>query len=107
MLHQAVGDRAGQPGDLRRQSNNPPGRRLRVFQDDRVRFHGQPVAVMVATTLEAAQHGASLVKVGYDAEQPSTDLTEAEPDEPTRYARGDAEGALRSAAAHRPVLVLP
>ena len=55
-------------------SNNPPGRRLRVFQDDRVLFHGQPVAVVVATTLEAAQHGASLVKVGYDAEQPSTDL---------------------------------
>ncbi|GAA2934533.1 hypothetical protein GCM10011428_60100 [Streptomyces violaceus] len=55
-------------------SNNLPGRRLRVFQDDRVLFHGQPVAVVVATTLEAAQHGASLVRVEYDAEQPSTDL---------------------------------
>ena len=41
-------------------SNNLPGRRLRVFQDDRVLFHGQPVAVVVATTLEAAQHGASV-----------------------------------------------
>ncbi|NGO47210.1 xanthine dehydrogenase family protein molybdopterin-binding subunit [Streptomyces ureilyticus] len=80
-------------------SNNPPGgRRLRVFQDDRVLFHGQPVAVVVATTLEAAQHGASLVKVEYDAEQPSTDLAEAEPGEPTNYARGDAEAGLRDAA---------
>lgn len=79
-------------------SNNPPGRRLRVFQDDRVHFHGQPVAVVVATTLEAAQHGASLVKVRYDAEQPSTDLTGAQPDEPTRYARGDADTAWHSAA---------
>ncbi|WND22657.1 xanthine dehydrogenase family protein molybdopterin-binding subunit [Streptomyces violaceus] len=79
-------------------SNNPPGRRLRVFQDDRVLFHGQPVAVVVATTLEAAQHGASLVEVGYDAEQPSTDLHEATPDKPTNYARGDAEAALRDAA---------
>ncbi|WP_151476110.1 xanthine dehydrogenase family protein molybdopterin-binding subunit [Streptomyces albicerus] len=79
-------------------SNNPPGRRLRVFQDDRVLFHGQPVAVVVATTLEAAQHGASLVKVRYDAEQPSTDLHEAKPDKPTNYARGDAEAGLRSAA---------
>ncbi|MBE1582969.1 xanthine dehydrogenase family protein molybdopterin-binding subunit [Nonomuraea angiospora] len=79
-------------------SNNPPGRRLRVFQDDRVLFHGQPVAVVVATTLQAAQHGASLVEVGYDAERSSTDLREAEADEPTRYARGDAEAALRSAA---------
>lgn len=79
-------------------SNNPAGRRLRVFQDDQVLFHGQPVAVVVATTLEAAQHGVSLVRVRYDAEQPSTDLTEAEPNEPTRYARGNAEAALRDAA---------
>ncbi|WAU81284.1 xanthine dehydrogenase family protein molybdopterin-binding subunit [Streptomyces sp. Qhu-G9] len=79
-------------------SNNMPGRRLRVFQDDRVLFHGQPVAVVVATTLEAAQHGASLVEVGYDAERPSTDLHKAEPDEPTDYARGDAESGLRDAA---------
>ncbi|QYX75835.1 xanthine dehydrogenase family protein molybdopterin-binding subunit [Streptomyces akebiae] len=79
-------------------SNNPPGRRLRVFQDDQVRFHGQPVAVVVATTLEAAQHGASLVKVRYDSEQPATDLTEGEPGEPANYARGDVEAGLRSAA---------
>ncbi|MFG2129268.1 xanthine dehydrogenase family protein molybdopterin-binding subunit [Streptomyces sp. NPDC048751] len=78
-------------------SNNLPGRRLRIFQDDRVLFHGQPVAVVVATTLEAAQHAASLVKVDYDAEQSSTDLTEAKPGEPTRYARGDAESGLLSA----------
>jgi xanthine dehydrogenase YagR molybdenum-binding subunit len=78
-------------------SNNPPGRRLRVFQDDRVLFHGQPVAVVVATTLEAAQHGAILVRVEYDAEQPSTDLHEAAPGEPTAYARGDADAGLRGA----------
>ncbi|GEC09195.1 carbon-monoxide dehydrogenase large subunit [Streptomyces spinoverrucosus] len=79
-------------------SNNPAGRRLRVFQDDRVLFHGQPVAVVIATTLEAAQHGASLVKVRYDAQRPSTDMADAEADEPTRYARGDAEAGLRDAA---------
>ncbi|MFE5757383.1 xanthine dehydrogenase family protein molybdopterin-binding subunit [Streptomyces massasporeus] len=79
-------------------SNNPTGRRLRVFQDDRVLFHGQPVAVVVATTLEAAQHGASLVEVRYDSEQPSTDLTKAEPGKATRYARGDADAGLRSSA---------
>jgi xanthine dehydrogenase YagR molybdenum-binding subunit len=79
-------------------SNNPAGRRLRVFQDDKVLFHGQPVAAVVATTLEAAQHGASLVEARYDAERPSTDLTEATADEPARYARGDAEAGLRDAA---------
>lgn len=78
-------------------SNNIPGRRLRVFQDDKVLFHGQPIAVVIATTLEAAQHGASLVKVRYDAEKPSTDLNGADPDKPTDYARGDAEAGLRNA----------
>ncbi|MER7394682.1 xanthine dehydrogenase family protein molybdopterin-binding subunit [Streptomyces sp. NPDC000151] len=103
-------------------SNNPPGRRLRVFQDDHVLFHGQPVAVVLGTTLDAAQHGAGLVKVRYETEQPSTDLREAERNdrddrddrddqedqedqdegaeeaEPTTYARGDAEAGLRNAA---------
>ncbi|MEV6759703.1 xanthine dehydrogenase family protein molybdopterin-binding subunit [Streptomyces sp. NPDC051105] len=79
-------------------SNNPPGRRLRVFQDDQVLFHGQPVAVVVATTLEGAQHAASLVNVSYDAEKPSTDLTAAKAGERTTYARGDADKALQSAA---------
>ncbi|HET6708445.1 xanthine dehydrogenase family protein molybdopterin-binding subunit, partial [Amycolatopsis sp.] len=84
---------------------NPfPGERLHVFQDDVVRFFGQPVAVVVATTLEAAQHAASLVEVSYAAEQPSTDPAGA-PAQPgpapfaSPYARGDAEAALGTAAA--------
>jgi CO/xanthine dehydrogenase Mo-binding subunit len=44
-------------------SNNPPGQRLRVFQDDQIRYFGQPVAVVVASTLQSAQHPASLVEV--------------------------------------------
>uniref|UniRef100_A0AAU2AGM3 Xanthine dehydrogenase family protein molybdopterin-binding subunit n=1 Tax=Streptomyces sp. NBC_00093 TaxID=2975649 RepID=A0AAU2AGM3_9ACTN len=81
------------PGSL-----NLPGERLRVFQDDRVRFHGQPVAVVVATTLEAAQHAASLVEIGYDTERPTTDLADAPAaGEPRTYTRGDAEAALREA----------
>ncbi|MEU9954821.1 xanthine dehydrogenase family protein molybdopterin-binding subunit [Streptomyces sp. NPDC050982] len=80
------------PGSL-----NLPGERLRVFQDDRVRFHGQPVAVVVATTLEAAQHAASLVKLDYDSEQSTTDLSAAPAaGEPRTYARGDAEAALQA-----------
>ncbi|WP_328501041.1 xanthine dehydrogenase family protein molybdopterin-binding subunit [Streptomyces sp. NBC_00457] len=76
----------------------PPGEPLRPFQDDRVRFFGQPVAVVLATTLEVAQHAASLVEVAYDAEPVSTDISVADPaDEPETYARGDADGALDSA----------
>ncbi|KUN72519.1 acylaldehyde oxidase [Streptomyces canus] len=73
------------------------GERLHVFQDDKVHFHGQPVAAVVATTLEAAQHGAGLVKVTYEAEQPSTDMAGAPGDEPLKYARGDTDKALASA----------
>ncbi|MFE5399067.1 xanthine dehydrogenase family protein molybdopterin-binding subunit [Streptomyces sp. NPDC056568] len=80
------------PGSL-----NLPGARLRVFQDDQVRFHGQPVAVVVATTLESAQHAATLVKFDVTAETPTTDLTDAPaPGTPTTYTRGDAESALQS-----------
>ncbi|MEO3868906.1 xanthine dehydrogenase family protein molybdopterin-binding subunit [Nonomuraea sp. B12E4] len=75
------------------------GERLRVFQDDRVRFFGQPVAVVVAETLEVAQHAATLVRVGYDGERPATDLAApaGPPNEPENYQRGDVETALRQA----------
>lgn len=76
----------------------PPGKPLRAFQDDRVQFFGQPVAVAVATTLETAQHAASLVKVSYAAEPVSTDLSVADAAGETQtYARGDADRALESA----------
>ncbi|MFF5372757.1 xanthine dehydrogenase family protein molybdopterin-binding subunit [Streptomyces sp. NPDC013187] len=79
-----------------------PGQRLHVFQDDAVRFFGQPVAVVVATTLEAAQHAADLVKVSYDAEQPSTDLARSPAEDGPApfaqpYARGNAPEALGAA----------
>lgn len=76
----------------------PPGERLHVLQDDEVHFFGQPVAVVVAETLEAAQHAASLVDVAYDGRPPTLDLTGAPTNEPFSYARGDAGGALGSAA---------
>ncbi|MFF3373753.1 xanthine dehydrogenase family protein molybdopterin-binding subunit [Streptomyces sp. NPDC002680] len=78
---------------------DPPGnKQLRVFQDDKVLFRGQPVAVVVATTLEVAQHAAELVKVRYNAEQSSTDMASAPAGEPVTYARGDADNAFASAA---------
>ncbi|MEV0634085.1 xanthine dehydrogenase family protein molybdopterin-binding subunit [Streptomyces sp. NPDC050619] len=79
-------------------SANPPGKPLRAFQDDRIRFFGQPIAVVVATSLEAAEHAASLVKVRYDTQQPSTDLSDAPPGPPRSYERGDADAALATAA---------
>jgi xanthine dehydrogenase YagR molybdenum-binding subunit len=37
---------------------------------DKVRWNGQPVAIVVAETLDQAEHGASLVRVRYRAERP-------------------------------------
>ncbi len=38
-------------------------------------FSGQPIAVVVAETIEQARYAASLVKVTYDKQTPSTDLS--------------------------------
>ncbi|WP_416981172.1 xanthine dehydrogenase family protein molybdopterin-binding subunit [Streptomyces sp. T028] len=82
-----------------RQGPMPPAGALRAFQDDQIRFFGQPIAVAVATTLEAAQHAASLVKIAYDAKTPSTDISTAPTPAPTlTYARGDADAAFKSSA---------
>ncbi len=50
---------------------------LPPLQDDKVRFNGQPVAVVVAETLEQAAHAASLVRIKYDEEKPITDFSAA------------------------------
>lgn len=42
-----------------------PERRLTILQDDQVFYQNQPIAVVVAETLEQAQHGAELVHPKY------------------------------------------
>ena len=44
---------------------------LPVLQDDRVHWDGQPVAVVLAETLDQAEYAASLVRVEYEAETPA------------------------------------
>lgn len=41
---------------------------LSILQDDRIHWNGQPVAAVVAETLEQATHAASLVRVEYAAD---------------------------------------
>ncbi|GAA2214262.1 xanthine dehydrogenase family protein molybdopterin-binding subunit [Nonomuraea monospora] len=77
------------------------------LQDDRIRHAGQPVAIVVARTLEQARHAATLVKVAYRAERPrvrlATDLGNAYlpangPDGADNvYVRGDVARALAEA----------
>ncbi|WP_027532713.1 xanthine dehydrogenase family protein molybdopterin-binding subunit [Bradyrhizobium sp. WSM3983] len=50
------------------------GERLRVFQDEQIRFFGQPVAVIVADTLDQAEHAATALRLRYDAQAPLTEI---------------------------------
>jgi xanthine dehydrogenase YagR molybdenum-binding subunit len=52
----------------------PGGSPFRPLYDDRIRSNGQPVALVVAETFEAARHAASLVLVEYESEPHETDL---------------------------------
>lgn len=45
---------------------------LRVLQDNKVLFSGQPIAIVVAGTAEQARAAAALVQVEYDTDQPRT-----------------------------------
>jgi xanthine dehydrogenase YagR molybdenum-binding subunit len=86
------------------------GERLHVLQDNRVNHQGQPIALVVADTLEQANHAATLVRVTYAAETGITDIGRAEPVDPTHEKtdqgevrpdetrRGHPEGALAAAA---------
>jgi xanthine dehydrogenase YagR molybdenum-binding subunit len=81
---------------------------LPIMQDAKVHWDGQPVAIVVAETLEQAEHVASLVKVEYSAGIPDISFEAAKskakqpPDvmgEPAEIKIGDAEKALKEADA--------
>jgi xanthine dehydrogenase YagR molybdenum-binding subunit len=50
--------------------------RLDTLQDGRVRYASQPIAAVIAETLEAATEGASLLAPVYEAERPAVSLNE-------------------------------
>ncbi|MDO9418483.1 xanthine dehydrogenase family protein molybdopterin-binding subunit [Pararhizobium sp.] len=52
----------------------PPGHPFRPLETPDILFDGQPVALVVADTFEAARAAAALVDVSYDVETPHTDL---------------------------------
>ena len=89
----------------------PPGHPFRPLHSDRILFNGQPIALVVADSFEAARDAASLVRAEYDVDEFSTELeikrAEAyDPPEkrsgipPPPEPRGDAEEAF-DRATHR------
>ncbi len=51
-----------------------PGHPLRPLDNDKILFDGQPVALVVADSFEAARDASALVRVTYAADEPHTDL---------------------------------
>ncbi|WP_433578382.1 xanthine dehydrogenase family protein molybdopterin-binding subunit [Nocardia brasiliensis] len=69
-----------------------------------IHFFGQPLAIVIADTLETAQHGGELLVFDYATADQLTDIDSPrivlqEPTENTDYARGDAEAGMRAATA--------
>jgi xanthine dehydrogenase YagR molybdenum-binding subunit len=87
---------------LRKPADGDAGEDRLPLADDIVHYAGQHVALVIADTLERAQHAASQVRVRYREEEPVLTLTAAgahAPElwfkEPLQYQRGDVAAALR------------
>ncbi|RZJ73052.1 xanthine dehydrogenase family protein molybdopterin-binding subunit [Flavobacterium sp.] len=52
----------------------PPGKVFKPLSDDRIKYNGQPIALVVADDFETARYAASLVKVEYEQEPHATKL---------------------------------
>ena len=89
-----AGPRAGSTRSYRDEIA-PPGSPFRPLYDAEIHFSAQPVALVVADTLELARYAASLVRVEYEPEPHATDL-EAQPGDGLR-----AEGAGRASSRRR------
>ncbi|WP_298725920.1 xanthine dehydrogenase family protein molybdopterin-binding subunit [uncultured Ferrovibrio sp.] len=82
------------------------GERLHVLQDDKVHFYGQPVAVVVAETLDQAERAANALRIEYESQKPAVEahLLVGSAIQPNRAGRsgdsaiGDADAALANAA---------
>lgn len=81
---------------------------LLPLQSDRIFYNGQHVAIVVANTFQAAEHGAALLKIEYDAETPLKTMEEAMPNKyqpkqnsnggKAQTPKGDAEKAYQDSA---------
>ncbi|MCK9686202.1 xanthine dehydrogenase family protein molybdopterin-binding subunit [Scleromatobacter humisilvae] len=97
------------PQDGKAAAHPPEGRVLSLLQDDQVAYSNQPIAVVVAETIEQANGAAALVRVTYaraeakvdfEAERPNAYAPDKFNGAPPDTTRGDIEAGLASAA-HR------
>jgi xanthine dehydrogenase YagR molybdenum-binding subunit len=86
---------------------HPPGQTYLPLQDEQIHYAGQPVALVVAATLDQAIYAGSLINVEYEARQPvvfdlrSVREDAVEPSQrmwPLSSSIGDADKAIADAA---------
>ena len=92
--------------DVSGATNSLAGTTVNALNTDEISWNGQPVAVVVADTLERAEHAASLVKVTYESAPAVLSFDEAKEaavkpkqvmGEDTEVRHGDSEAALAKA----------
>src|SRR5262249_24786459 len=76
---------------------NPDGSPFRPLYDDKIKFSGQPIAMVVAEEPEIARFAASLVRVEYEEEAHVTDI----------YRQRDAAVAVKAPATPEEVIFAP
>ncbi|VWB74376.1 acylaldehyde oxidase [Burkholderia pseudomultivorans] len=95
------------PGGGRPPLAPPAGRRLTLLQDDVVRYSNEPVAVVVAETLEQASAAADALRIRYRASDATLDFARAkagarvppgQQGRPMDTQRGDLDAGLREGA---------
>jgi xanthine dehydrogenase YagR molybdenum-binding subunit len=90
------------------EKTNPFMFRLDLLQNDRIRYANQPIAVVIAETLEAATEGAALLspRYGTDPARVGLDATKSfvppgvGVGNPSEVHRGDVEAGLAAASKH-------
>jgi len=84
------------------------GQQFLPMQDTVIHYSGQPVALVVAETSEAAAYAASLIRAKYESEAPAADFEEARKrtfspvngwPEPAETKRGDVGAGMTAASA--------
>lgn len=90
------------------------GKGLKIFNDNIIRFNGQPIALVIADTFERATHAASLIKAQYNKDAHHTELGEAmkegKPLQGDRYkenTRGDKEAWKNAAVKVEATYIMP
>ncbi len=71
----------------------PAGRVMTLFQDPAILYNGQPIAVVVADTLEHAKAGAEAVRTSYAGATAALDFVAARPSAytPPKFSKGKAD----------------